>query len=113
MGLGHIVATTLLVLVNLVARTIVGVVLGMLLTVDKSYSIDVVVILVIVVLVSSHYEFFLGPLKPNRSHWLRPITGYINIRHILIALLVLSESHIIIGHHMGQYLLLLHFSWIV
>jgi hypothetical protein len=88
MMLGHVVATTLLDLVDLVTRTIVGVVCRLLLTVHKSYSVDVVIVLVIIILVSSHYELFLSPLKPNRSHWLSAITRYINISHILITLLV-------------------------
>ena len=85
----------------------------LLLAIDKSYSIDVIIVLVIVILVSSHYELFLRPLKPDRTHWFRAITRYINIRHILITLLVLSESQIIIGHHIGQHLLLLYFRWVV
>jgi hypothetical protein len=56
------------VLVNIVTRPIVGVVLGLLLTIDKSNSIDVLIVLVIIVFVSPHYELFLRPLKPNRSH---------------------------------------------
>ena len=59
--LGHEVAA-LPILVNIVTRPIVGVVLGLLLTIDKSNSIYVFVVLVIVVLVSPHYELFLRPL---------------------------------------------------
>jgi hypothetical protein len=58
------------------------IVLG-LLSVNQGYSIDIV-ILVIGVLIPAHYQFFLGSLQANRSHWLGTFTRNIHIGHILI-----------------------------
>ena len=85
--LGHVVAA-LLVLVDVVS--IVRVVLGLLLSVYKSNSIDVVILVIVAFAISPHDQLFLRPLEPNWSHRLRSITGDIDIRHILVVLIVLS-----------------------
>ena len=51
--LGHVVASRL-VLFDIVP--IVRVVLGLLLPVNKSYSVDVVILVVVLVFVPSHYQ---------------------------------------------------------
>jgi hypothetical protein len=60
--LRHVVAALFVLVPSIIPRPIVGVVCWVLLTVNKSYSIDIVIILMIIVFVSPHYELFLRPL---------------------------------------------------
>jgi len=82
---------------------IMWVVLGLLLSIDESHPVDVV-ILMMIVLVSPHYQLLLCPLESDWSYRLCSITRDIDVSHILIVSMPLSE--IVVGHHLRQHLLL-------
>ena len=108
-GIGAISLVLWHVVSSLVGRIhvlpIMRVVLGLLLSVDESHSVDVV-ILMMIVLVSPHDELLLCPLQPDWSHRLSSITRDIDVSHILIVSMPCSE--IAVGHHLRQHLLLLN-----
>ena len=108
-GIGAISLVLRHVVSSLVGRIhvlpIMRVVLGLLLSVDESHSVDVV-ILMMIVLVSPHDELLLCPLQPDWSHRLSSITRDIDVSHILIV--SMSCSEITVGHHLRQHLLLLN-----
>ena len=72
-----------------------GVVLMLLLPVNQGHSIYVV-ILVMIVLVSSHDQLLLCSLQPNWSHGFGTITRDVDISHVLIPI-----SYVLVGHNVG------------
>lgn len=72
-----------------------GVVLVLLLSVNQRHSIYII-ILVMVVLVSSHDQLLLCSLQADRSDGLGTVARDIDISHVLIPI-----SYILVGHNVG------------
>ena len=71
--------------------SVMGIVLRMLLTINECYPVDVV-ILMMVILVSSHNQFFFSSFQPYRTYRFRTITWDIHVRHVLVGVLMASLS---------------------
>lgn len=76
--------------------TVMRVVMRLLLPINESHSVHII-ILMMIILVSSHDQLFLRSFQTDGTHRLSPIARNIDISHILIALL--SNPKVIIRHY--------------